>query len=134
CGGRCVAECPAGPGFELDALCSCSWLPGTTPCGGGCAANCPSGETLNFSTCRCDVSCPAGMVPCGANCVNANDDPTNCGGCGVECGPNRACNDGVCCVFQDQACQADAGCCGFTAGSTSGARCCDNVCIFVTSD
>jgi hypothetical protein len=29
-------------------------------------------------------------------CVNTNNDPNNCGGCGIKCGQTQACNMGQC--------------------------------------
>lgn len=29
-------------------------------------------------------------------CANTSNDPQNCGGCGISCGPNRTCMDGQC--------------------------------------
>lgn len=35
---------------------------------------------------------------CGTSCVNKNNDPKNCGGCGIDCGTNNLCCSGSCVV------------------------------------
>jgi glucosylceramidase len=42
------------------------------------------------------VTCPAAQVACGQSCVDAQDDPTNCGGCGIPCFAGETCQAGVC--------------------------------------
>jgi hypothetical protein len=38
----------------------------------------------------------AGLTDCGGACVATLTDPSNCGGCGVVCGPGWSCVSGVC--------------------------------------
>lgn len=69
---------------------------------GGCGLVCaPGGVCLDG---RCDASgmCPADRSELCRNpdgtawCTNFRFDPQNCGACGKSCGPNAACNEGVC--------------------------------------
>lgn len=67
-------------------------------CGSGCA------------------SCPEGLELCEDACVETATDEGNCGACGVECGPNEACEAGAC---VDQGCPPDYVDCGGTCVKTS---------------
>jgi hypothetical protein len=41
--------------------------------------------------------CTNGLQPCGqVNCVNADIDPNNCGGCGLACSAHELCQAAVC--------------------------------------
>jgi len=40
--------------------------------------------------------CDAGLTPCGQSCVDLQNDPHNCGGCGSSCGPDEHCIGGTC--------------------------------------
>lgn len=54
-------------------------------------------------------ACPG--LECDGQCVDADNDDANCGGCGVACGEDQACVDGDCvtsCPFGQIAC--DDGC------------------------
>jgi len=42
------------------------------------------------------ISCPAGQLACGQQCVDVANDPTNCGACGIPCAAGQACAAGVC--------------------------------------
>jgi len=72
CGGngRCVS-C-----FQCSAC-----APDTTACGSACCGAGQSCIDANQSLC----SCPPGNKRCGGTCVNLQDDPRNCGACGVAC-------------------------------------------------
>ncbi len=37
-----------------------------------------------------------GGVACGGNCVNTQNDDSNCGGCGIVCGDAETCQSGSC--------------------------------------
>ena len=42
------------------------------------------------------VSCPAGQLACGQQCVDVASDPTSCGACGIPCAAGQTCAAGVC--------------------------------------
>ncbi|MBN4050439.1 hypothetical protein JYT28_01690, partial [Desulfobulbus sp. AH-315-M07] len=42
------------------------------------------------------LACVGGTTTCSDICVNLNNDPENCGGCGNACEPGDPCIDGVC--------------------------------------
>ena len=44
----------------------------------------------------CTPACSPFRTCCGRACVNTNNDPQNCGGCGIKCGGATAYCDGVC--------------------------------------
>jgi len=60
------------------------------------------------------VSCPGSLVACGSDCVDTQNDPTNCGDCGIDCGVDE-CIGGVCttisCVDDNNPCSVDGDCC-----------------------
>jgi hypothetical protein len=43
-----------------------------------------------------DCTCDLGQLKCGLTCVDANEDPANCGECGNECAPGAFCTSGSC--------------------------------------
>ncbi len=75
-------------------------------CTGGTPISCPSVANAVAGTCStttgaCSYSCFAGFGNCdGSNAngceVNLSSDVSNCGGCGVSCGPGRFCASGIC--------------------------------------
>ena len=40
--------------------------------------------------------CSASHVDCNGQCVDAQNDPNNCGGCGRKCKPGVSCEDALC--------------------------------------
>jgi hypothetical protein len=63
--------------------------------------------------------CRTGLSCCGSQCVNTDNDPANCGGCGIACmGATPFC-DGTCVAAP---CDTDAGSC------SGGTACCGKVC------
>ena len=50
--------------------------------------NCPGGGG--------GETCPDSQTRCNGECVNTSNDPENCGGCGIQCGPGFGCQQGVC--------------------------------------
>jgi hypothetical protein len=40
--------------------------------------------------------CPAGLLCCGARCIDPRYDPRNCGACGQVCHESSVCNNGAC--------------------------------------
>jgi hypothetical protein len=75
------------------------------PCCGGTI--CSTG-----TVCTSDVCCPAGRTVCDGGCVDEEEDPENCGGCGTACGTGR-CTGGSCCTASPADCTYDVegGCC-----------------------
>jgi hypothetical protein len=105
-GGQCVlAGC--SPGFadcDLVASDGCESNLSQDPlhCG-SCNNPCPTpqNETPGCNNGNCYAVCNQGWADCDANPANGceddiNDDPSNCGGCGVNCGANESCLAGVC--------------------------------------
>ncbi|HYQ43664.1 MAG TPA: hypothetical protein VER11_16905 [Polyangiaceae bacterium] len=41
-------------------------------------------------------NCAASHIDCNGQCVDAQNDPNNCGGCGRKCKPGVACEDALC--------------------------------------
>ncbi len=76
-------------------------------CGQACGANqaCVAGTCVSGT---CAQACNPGAVCCGEGtglpgtpeggqkCSDLRYDQNNCGGCGIACGPNHYCNNGVC--------------------------------------
>jgi len=73
--------------------------------------------------------CPPGLRACGRKCSDLQNDPANCGSCGVKCEPNFVCNAGQCrvpCEWpQDYDC--GQGCTKFHSDPNNCGRC-GNVC------
>jgi Stigma-specific protein, Stig1 len=42
------------------------------------------------------ISCPTGALDCLTTCVDARNDPNNCGGCGLHCTSTQVCVNGAC--------------------------------------
>ena len=74
------------------------------------------------------MPCGAGRLCCGSTCVNPNNDPDNCGGCGQRCGAHTYCS-GMCvpipCAKEGGACGSGETCCG-TSCCTQGQLCCES--------
>jgi hypothetical protein len=85
-----------------------------------------------FSSTACTatvtVSCSGGLDPCGSDCVDTQNDPYNCGGCGLECnGGADECIGGVCatiaCVDDNNPCSTDGDCCSEFCASDGNCGC-----------
>ncbi|NNC19414.1 hypothetical protein HJC22_27220 [Corallococcus exiguus] len=61
------------------------------------------------------VLCTSGLSVCGAECVDLQGDPSNCGACGASCGAGETCQAGVC-------------------GCQSGTETCGDACAALASD
>jgi hypothetical protein len=55
-------------------------------------------DGIQCCTTECDI-CPVGETDCFGQCVNVNNDPDNCGGCDMICGPEEFCHTGECVPF-----------------------------------
>jgi plastocyanin len=65
----------------------------------------------------CSKQCDPGFSLCGGECVNVNNDPDNCGGCGDDCAYNQVCWAGRC-LF----------------GCPSGSVNCSRSCVYLNTD
>ena len=69
---------------------------------GACGTRCQGEAFCIGGTCTSCVGCAAGSICCaessglGVQCVNATDDPDNCGGCGLACSSIQVCDNGGC--------------------------------------
>ncbi len=68
-------------------------------------------------------SCQCTGLECGDQCVPPND-PANCGGCGISCGPNQACCSATCTELS-----TDSKNCGFCGAMCApGSECSYSMC------
>ena len=82
------AQCPPGNG-------ACKIVANDpTACGPTCEVC--SGQTPYCVSNGCAAQCPAPLEACGNQCVNTNDDNTNCGTCGTTCAAGTGCSNGAC--------------------------------------
>jgi len=49
-----------------------------------------------YTVARCAGTCGSGLTNCVTACADLQQDPTNCGRCGVECAPEQVCSLGTC--------------------------------------
>jgi len=75
------------------------------PDGGGCAplngacvqASCCTGLSCASGVCQTTPSvCGLNSQLCSGTCTVVLTDPSNCGGCGIQCGANQVCTGGTC--------------------------------------
>lgn len=104
--GSCGRACTGGKRCAL-GVCVCST--GQHDCSGTCVSNtstnscgssctpCPSaaGATSTCDGRTCGSTCNSGVTCFGA-CVNTANDPSNCGGCGIQCEGLSTCDNGLC--------------------------------------
>ncbi len=133
---RTACDCPPGLGC-FQGQCLSGFLP--VYC---CSSQtCPPGaqcQNLDGTMAICPGSADAGSCCsqpwtqyrqcCGGVCVNTDNDPSNCGGCGTVCsGATPYCGNGSChpapCTA-GQTCNPGETCCG-SACCTSGQLCCE---------
>jgi len=86
-----------------------------------CGVNCVSGqcdvfvENLSGGTATVRGRQPGcclepRQILCGTECYSYLQDPQNCGGCGITCGPGEICNEGVCMCPEEGQTQCGDGC------------------------
>lgn len=77
---------------------------------GGCGLPCATGEICESGQCVAPVpdstptsdqaetvtECESGLTWCGQTCIDLATDVLNCGSCGMDCGPDLDCVDGLC--------------------------------------
>ncbi len=110
CGGTTTPEPDGGSGSSTDSG------SGSKDGGGGGGGDGGGGS--------CSPACGQTRTCCGSACVNTDNDPHNCGGCGVTCtGSKSYCGSGTCteppCTRPGGSCDADGG-----SGSCCGSQCC----------
>jgi hypothetical protein len=59
----------------------------------------------------CKCCCPDGTKHCGAECIDVQHDPANCGACGMACPPGESCVQGKC-TCGGMLCAGTESCCG----------------------
>ncbi len=95
CSGSTSTDLDAGPDASLDSGggTDSGGVDGGTPdSGGGTDSGADSGGG------PCDAgACAPGLACCGDACINEQNDPLNCGGCGTKCeGKTSMCLNGKC--------------------------------------
>ena len=86
-------QCGADVGCATRRSAAACWADagGCHDCGAAaCSNDLPTRENA------CVPTCPAGQMECSGLCVDTNDDPFDCGRCGVGCGEHRTCSAGRC--------------------------------------
>jgi len=99
-------ECDDGNTDNGDGCSSdCLVEPPPYVCGNGVLEepyeDCDDGNNLNGDGCSYDctveLSCDPGWASCsGSYCTDLNNDPYNCGDCGIVCGFGGVCSEGMC--------------------------------------
>ena len=115
--GLCVALASCGGTIStIDGGDTDSGSDGTTKTDGG-------GGPDTGNTC----TCAAGLACCNGACVNTNNDPHNCGGCGGTCNTaSQMCLGGSCTASQCQpACTSGSICCEIDGPGPSGPPQCE---------
>lgn len=100
----CGATSPTGSG-------------GTGGTGGTAGADAGSGA--------CGGACGTARTCCDRHCVNLDNDPQNCGRCGVKCAAGTYCTNGACVVPECQTSCSSAGTCCGAECCGPGQLCCD---------
>ena len=96
----------------------------------GLVASC--GDDDRPMTGACDPACTIGLLCCTSSCVNINDNPNHCGGCGISCG-GGTCVGGTCMGGTDgggiDAPGTDTGPSMCTPSCSASQRCCGSSCV-----
>ncbi|MBZ0116429.1 MAG: hypothetical protein K8H88_05535, partial [Sandaracinaceae bacterium] len=141
----CSAGACSGSARDCSDGVACTGVESCDETADRCAAGtptCASGRVCNAATDTCVLTCASGTVPCGSVCTSTNNDPSNCGGCGMVCpggpGATAVCAAGACRLLCDADrldCTASAGCetdaltdrnhCGFCGNACTVGQSCD---------
>ena len=112
-------------GVTYDAACGRVCVPVEIACDGMCPCAGAGGSGGQGPDCEADCA-SAGFFCCDGRCVNLENDPLNCGRCGVECSDDLPyCNSGTCSEppCSSDACSEGQTCCG-TSCCTGSQICC----------
>lgn len=82
---------------------------------------CPVGYSASSGAC-----CPTGRTGCNGACVDEENDPSNCGGCGVACLTGDTCTDRTCQCTPDGTCNSD---CEDSCGNPCTGGSCSPTCV-----
>jgi trimeric autotransporter adhesin len=90
---------------------------GSTGTGGAGGQGGTGGQGGAGGSGACSAACARGRMCCGGACVNLDNDPMNCGTCGMRCeGASNLCSGGTCvppsCSVAGGVCAANSFCCG----------------------
>ena len=88
---------------------------------------CPGEEICSGGECVCGstgAACGEGTTCCCGSCISTDEDPSNCGGCGVVC----ADEGGDSCVAGECKC-GDGPACTAPSGTSLGELCCSGGCV-----
>jgi len=116
------------------ALCTCLFACGGTISGDDGGADAAKDATKTDSSPGFDSGggpctnsvCATGLVCCNGACVNTNNDPHNCSGCGLACTSQQMCLGGSCAASQCQpACTSGQTCCEIDGPGPSGPPTCE---------
>ena len=105
----------------------------TKKCKGGsscCSGNCVNVEQDCSNCGGCGHNCPWGSACCNRQCKNLNTDFQNCGKCGRRCKKGGICCNGQCVSIWEN--HRHCGQCGQNCGW--GRKCCNGKCVSVTGD
>lgn len=101
CNGGCVDPCLSLAQIRNRSTCQCDCARSCRPpmiqdadCFCKCPECKPGFRLQDTRTCKC--TCIDGLDLCGDECVNFQDDPKNCGACGIVCQPQEKCCNGKC--------------------------------------
>jgi len=78
----------------------------------------------------CTDKCPRGQRRCYGECVISDNDPDNCGGCGIECAYDEFCQNGRCFNPCTPACEENFKTCLLASDCCSGS-CQGGICVGV---
>jgi hypothetical protein len=75
------------------------------------------------------IVCRAGTDLCGQGCIDPQSDKRNCGGCGIPCGTNQDCSQGVCaCATGATDCSATGSGCAVITSDARNCGACGHAC------
>lgn len=131
--GYCQTACDCSPGLScLNGQCIAAPQPeyccASPKCPSGASCQNPDGTYSQCGVTTVDAgnacpNCQSWFECCGPQCVNFDNDPFNCGGCGIVCsGTTPYCANRTC---QAPPCFVDGGACATPEGICCGGTCCN---------